>query len=170
MITAISFVGGKFQLSGKAMVVEKSPWEKFLIPNVKSDRLIYFNSITKSVYESAFTVKQSTFQAYLDGQRRFRYGVVTKCKNLENVLSSYKEGIIPKENINWKRYQEFPSEVRIEDVSKSERVEKHFNGTIKSLNDICEHLSARKKELFDDSMNQRPWASDEFKFVNETLL
>ena len=147
-------MGVKFHVLGKATVVEKKPWEKFLIPNAKSDRLIYFNAITKAVYESGFVGKQSsTFQAYLDGQRRFRYGLVVSGRD-----------------DSWKRYQDFPSDVKVEDISKSQRAVEHFNGTIKSLNDIRDHLSARKKELYDDRMNQRPWASDELKFINETLL
>ena len=72
----------------KAMVVEKKPWEKFLNPNVKSGRLIYFNSITKAVYESAYVGKQSTFQAYLDVQRRFPFGVVTKWKQVSGVVGA----------------------------------------------------------------------------------
>ena len=73
MCTACHFIalklsGGKFQLDSKTNIVEKETWEKFLIPNVKSERLMYFNSITKEVFQSAYISKQCRFQAYLDGQ------------------------------------------------------------------------------------------------------
>lgn len=106
---ALTLVGGKFKLAGKASIVEKQAWNKFLIPNVKIERLRYFNNITRGVYESAFVGKQTGFQAYLDGQRRFRYGIKSKCDALQNIYSSYQEGLIPKQNICWKRYNDFPS-------------------------------------------------------------
>ena len=90
LFTAISLAGGKFHVLGKATVVEKKLWEKYLIPNVKSDRLIYFNSITKAVYESAFVGKQSTFQAYLEGQRI----KVSICPGCNQVQTSVKGSLI----------------------------------------------------------------------------
>ena len=59
MCTACHFIalklsGGKFQLDSKTNIVEKETWETFLIPNVKSERLMYFNSITKSFSQHTF--------------------------------------------------------------------------------------------------------------------
>ena len=102
---ALRLSGGKFQLDSKTNMVEKEAWEKFLIPNEKSERLIYFNSITKEVFQSAYVAKQSRFQPYLDWQLRFQYGVKTKCDGLQTTISSYKEGVIPQQNIDWHRYK-----------------------------------------------------------------
>jgi hypothetical protein len=166
---ALKLCGGKFQLDSKTNMVEKEAWEKFLIPNVKSERLIYFNSITREVFQSAYVAKQSRFQPYLDGQRRFRYGVKTKSDGLQKTISSYKEGVIPKQNINWHRYKDFPSDVKVDDVSKSHRAVEHFKETLQSLNALHDQLLARKKELYNENMEERVWASDELKFIKESM-
>ena len=148
--------------------MEKEPWERFLIPCAKSDRLVYFNSITKAVYQSAFVGKQSGFRAYLDGQRKFRYDVTIKSKHFQNITASYEEAIIPKDNIAWKRYLQFPSDVKFEDVGKCARAVEHFNGTIKLLNELQEQLSARKRELYGENMEPKSWATDELNFLKDS--
>ena len=157
---ALALVGGKFKLAGKASIVEKQAWNKFLIPNVKTERLRYFNNITRGVYESAYFGKQTGFQAYLDGQRRFRYGIKLKCDALQNIYSSYQEGLIPKQNICWKRCNDFPSDVKVDDASKSQCAVEHFNGTISSLKSLKDQLLSRKKELYNEHMEEKSWAGE----------
>ena len=167
---ALALVGGKFKLAGKASIVEKQAWNKFLIPNVKTERLRYFNNITRGVYESAYFGKQTGFQAYLDGQRRFRYGIKLKCDALQNIYSSYQEGLIPKQNICWKRCNDFPSDVKVDDASKSQCAVEHFNGTISSLKSLKDQLLSRKKELYNEHMEEKSWAGDEIKFICESIF
>jgi hypothetical protein len=76
ILIAITFAGGKFVL-GASTHTQEEPWKKFLIPTAKTDRLKYFNSLTKEVYDSAYTSKQSRFQSYLDGQRRFWWEIIS---------------------------------------------------------------------------------------------
>ena len=125
-IIAISFIGGKFVVGENARVKEKEPWEKYMIPNVKSKRLTYHNLVTKEIYLSAYSSKQSRFHAYLIGQRQFRWSVKCNLEKLEQLVSSYKNGQIPKENINCLRYRKFPEDVKIDDVSKSQRALDHI--------------------------------------------
>ena len=51
-------------------------------------------------------------------------------QKLEKVVSSYKNGQIPNENIDYARYREFP-----EDVSKIQRALEHITTTIKTINE-----------------------------------
>ena len=83
MFPAISCVAGKFVVGGDAEVKTVKPWEKFYIPNVKTDRLTYYNSITENVYKSAYAKKQSSFQAYLEGQRKFRWSIKVELENIQ---------------------------------------------------------------------------------------
>ena len=66
-----------------------------MIPNKKTERMEYFNSITKELYESAFAAKQTQFQAYLDGQRRFRWGIKSEVRDVTKRLDAYRGGLIP---------------------------------------------------------------------------
>ena len=85
------------------------------------------------------------------------------CK-VETILVAYKEGTIPKENINCARYREFPLDVEVEDVLKSQRALTHMNATLKEMKKINEKLLARK-ELYDSELKPKPWVSSEISFV-----
>ena len=162
---AISLIGGKFVLGKNAKVNEEEPWQKYLIPNVKSERLVYFNTLTKEVYLSAYPSKQSRFQAYLLGQRQFRWGVECSLEKLQNVVSSYKNGVILKENIDCLRCREFPENVKVEDVCKSQRALDNIKTTINNINKEKDKLLNRKKELYGDNLEPKKWASNEIAFV-----
>ena len=78
-----------------------------MIPNKKTERMEYFNSITKELYESAFAAKQTQFQAYLDGQHRFCWGIKSEVQDVTKRLDAYRGGLITKENIAIERYREY---------------------------------------------------------------
>lgn len=166
-IIAISFIGGKFVVGENARVKEKEPWEKYMIPNVKSKRLTYHNLVTKEIYLSAYSSKQSRFHAYLIGQRQFRWSVKCNLEKLEQLVSSYKNGQIPKENINCLRYRKFPEDVKIDDVSKSQQALDHIKNTIKTINEEKSKLLNRKMELYADYLEPKNWAANEINFVQE---
>ena len=166
-LIALSVVGGKLVADNNAKVKEKEPWEKFIIPNVKSKRLIYGNQLTKEIYLSAYTSKQSGFEAYLNGQRGFRWGIKTNIERLEQVMSSYRNGLIPKENLNCSRYREIPQDVKIEDVGKSQRVLDHIKSTSIKINEEKSKLLNRKKELFCDNLEVKNWAINEVAFIQD---
>lgn len=52
----------------------------------------------------------------------------------------------------------------------NKRAVEHFNGTIKTFQALQDQLLARKKELYDENMEKKVWASDEFKFINVSIL
>ena len=147
----------------------EKPWLKYLIPNVKSERLKFYNSTTEDIYESAFIGKQFTFQAYLEGQRKFRWDIKTKLARIEKIQQSYLDGIIPKENIDSKRYQSFPSDIKIEDIGKCKRVLVHMNNSLSTIKEHNEHLLNSKKELFDENMKVRSWSSNELAFIDKQI-
>ena len=79
-------------------------------------------------------------------------------KNLSKlylVISSYKSGNIPKENINCTRYLKFPEDVKTEDVNKSQRALDHIKKTIKTINEEKDKLFKRKIELYGDNLEQK---------------
>ena len=147
----------------------KEPWQKFSIPNVKSKRLIYHNQLTKEIYLSAYTSKQSGFQAYLNGQRQFRWNMKCSIEKLADIVSSYKSGLIPKENIDCDRYREFPADVKLEDVNKSQRAILHINNTMCEIRKVKDKLLNRKKELYGEDLEAKKWASNEIAFVLPTI-
>ena len=168
LFTAISFSGGKF-VWGDSLKEDSQPWKKYLIPNRKTERMSFFNSITEEVYESAFTAKQSQFKAYLDGQRQFRWGIKLEVEDGTKKLDAYKTGMIPKHNISCTRYREFPKDVKVQDVEKCRRVVAHVSATLGDTRGIGERLTNRKKELYSPELKLKPWASSELKFINEQL-
>lgn len=85
-------------------------------------------------------------------------------------FSSQQEGVIPKQNINWNRYKDILANVKVDDVSKSQRAVEHFRATVQSLAALHDQLWARKKELYNDDMVEKVWASNELKFAKESFL
>ena len=55
-------------------------------------------------------------------------------------MLSYKEGIIPKENVDCLRYQD---DVKINDVAKCRRALDHFNGSLASSQAAQKQLNER---------------------------
>ena len=45
----------------------------------------------------------------------------------------------------------------------------HINDSLTEIKEVIEKLVNRKKELFDDELKPRPWASNEIEFVNLNL-
>ena len=128
---AILFLDGKFVLGENAKTKDIiEPWQKYIIPNVRSERLMYHNQLTKEIYLSAYSCKQSGFQSYLNCQRQFRWSTKCSLAKLQNIVSNYKCGLIPKENINCARYKELPTDVKVEDVNKIQRAIQHINNTL----------------------------------------
>ena len=156
---------GKFVVGGNADIQEDTLWKRFLLPKVCTPRLIYFSEITRGLYQSAYVKMQSQFQAYLNGQRKFRWETKVSVEKLQTVIDSYKEGLIPKENIKWKQYATFPVDAKVEDVSKAQRALAHVQNTKGLLEGIHMKLNNRRKELFDSNMILLLWAEDEHKFV-----
>ena len=68
---------------------------KFLKPHPKTDKMRFYNSITKEIYESAYVALQTWF---------------VRIRRLKAVLANYEEGLIPKENIMIKRYLQMPAD------------------------------------------------------------
>ncbi len=169
-MVVITFKDGKFVLGSDANVQkQEQPWKKYLIPNVKSDRLTYFNSVTEDIYKSAYVAKQSRFQAYLDGQRCFRWEISCKFSKVEKNIISYKEGTIPKQNLNCLRYRVVPQDVKVEDVSNCQRALIHIKDSLKEMEEVRDKLLNRKRELFDEDVKPKPWASSEITFVDNFL-
>ena len=118
--------------------------------------------VAKDIYMSAYSSKQSQFNAYL--KRKFRWAIECNIEKLEQVVSSYKNGNIPMENINCTQYIEFPEDVKIEDVSKSQRALDHIKMTIKTMRKKTSFLK-RKIELYGDHLEPKKWASNEIAFL-----
>ena len=169
-MVAITFKDGKFVVDSNATVQNQElPWKKYLIPNVKSNRLTFFNSVTEDIYKSAYVAKQSRSQAYLDGQRHFRWEISCKFNNVERNIVSYKEGTIPKQNLNCLRYRVVPQDVKPDDVLKCKRALSHIKGSLKEMDEVKDKLMNRKRELFDEDVKPKPWASSEITFVENFL-
>ena len=149
--------------------MEKKPWENYLRPNAKTERMKYFNDVTKEIYESAFTHKQSQFLSYLNGQRQFRWDTKKRIEKLQHVTKSYQEGFLPKENIFVDRYHTMPDDATLKDVSFVNRAASHIRATREAIEELLEKLQKRKVELFDHHMELKKWAKNENQFVSKCI-
>ena len=61
---------------------EKEPWEQFLLPNPHTDRLKFYNSVVRQIYESAFCSKQAGVKQYLLEQLQMRWQLNTIIEDL----------------------------------------------------------------------------------------
>ena len=58
--------------------------------------------------------------------------------------------------------------IKADDVAKSQRALAHVNATLKVIiKQVNEKLLFRKKELFDQNLKRKTWASNEITFVDQ---
>ena len=105
-------------------------------------------------------------QAYLEGQRKFRWNIKIKMDSVEKASQSYKAGIIPQENVQLERHQYFPADVKVQDVGKCERALKHVKETFLAVKNIKEQLVNREKDLVDEDMSPRDCMEQIDKIIN----
>ena len=146
--------------------LEKKPWERFLKPQAKTERIKYFNDVTKEIYESAYTQKQSQFISYLNGQREFRWNTKKRIEKLQHVTKLYEEGLVPKENILVKKYRTIPDDATLKDVSFVNRATSHIKATREDIEDVQDTLKKRKVQLYEKDMELKKWAGNENEVVN----
>ncbi|KAL9953430.1 hypothetical protein ACROYT_G040851 [Oculina patagonica] len=147
---------------------EKEPWEKYLLPNPHTDRLKFYNSIVQQIYESSFVSKQAGFKQYLLKQQQMCWQLNTKIKALSdketNLLKNEKWGVC--QNIN-----KFISGVDgckgSDDVAKCESCLTTVNDAFNSAADLLSFIDNKRKNLFTEEHNPKPFASDELKYFQE---
>ena len=82
-------------------------------------------------------------------------------------MTSYEEGLIPKENIMIKRYLEMPTDPTLKDVSHAGRALKHIKSTCISKSDeLLEMLKKRNQELYNEENEVKRWAKNEAEVIN----
>ena len=73
-----------------------NPWDYFLIPNAHSKRLLFFNDITKDIYNSAFIMLLSRFKQYLEEKLEEKLGAI-KYRLQEHNNKLYDRNRVPKQ-------------------------------------------------------------------------
>ena len=134
------------------------PWQCYLYPAPKTERLKFFNQVTQEIYESAYVAKQTQFRDYLNGQRQFRWNMMQETEKLESIWQCFEKGIIPKENIQLSRCSSVPEDPNVKDVSHVSRVLKHVTATISML-DKQEKLLRNRLSAIIDKVHL--WAKNE---------
>ena len=155
-------------LRNESAAPEKEPWEKYLLPNPHTDRLKFYNSIVQQIYESSFVSKQAGFKQYLLEQQQMCWQLNIKIKALSdketNLLRNEKWGVC--QNIN-----KFISGVDgckgSDDVAKCESCLTTVNDAFNSAADLLSFIDNKRKNLFTEEHNLKPFASDELKYFQE---
>eukprot|EP00112_Aurelia_sp_Birch-Aquarium-sp1_P001967 Seg1216.4 transcript_id=Seg1216.4/GoldUCD/mRNA.D3Y31 product="hypothetical protein" protein_id=Seg1216.4/GoldUCD/D3Y31 len=132
--------------------------------------MAFFNDVTREIYESAYSYKQTQFNSYLNGQRLFRWDVMQNIESIKTVVCSYDEGVIPKENISFERYLVLPVDPEIKDLSLASRASTHIIATKQKIDQLLTQLQKRKTELFNSQMELKKWAANENSVISRFLL
>ena len=157
---------GQFVFERQTTAVPPCPWQKFLKPHPKTDKMRYYNDVTREIYESAYVPLQTRFASYLNVQQQFRWDVTEKIKKLEAVLTSYEEGLIPKDNIMIKRYLEMPTDPTLKDLSHAGRAMEHIKSTCAKSDELLEMLKKRNQELHNEENEVKQWAENEAEVIH----
>ena len=64
--TTLTLRKGQFVAERGTTAVPPCPWQKFLKPHPKTDKMRFYNGITKNIYESAYEALQTRFATYLN--------------------------------------------------------------------------------------------------------
>jgi hypothetical protein len=81
-------------------------------------------------------------------------------------LTSYEEGLIPKENIMIKRYLEMPTDPTLKDVSHAVRALEHIKSTCAKSDELLEMLKKINQELYNEENEVKRWAKNEAEVIN----
>ena len=164
--TTLTLCKGQFVVEKGTTAVPPCPWQKFLKPHPKTDKMRFYNGITKEIYESAYVGLQTRFATYLNGQQQFRWDVTERIRRLKAVLANYEQGLIPKENIMIKRYLQMPADPTVKDVSLASRAFEHVKSTCAKSDELLEMLKKRNQELYDEENEIKRWAKNEAEVVH----
>ena len=80
--TTLTLRKGQFVVEKGTTAVPPCSWQKFLKPHPKTDKMRFYNSITKEIYESAYVTLQTRFATYLNRQQQFRWDVTERIRRL----------------------------------------------------------------------------------------
>ena len=124
-------------------IEEEQAWEKYLYPSPKTDRLLFFNSVTAEMYNAAHSSKQTQFKNYFDGQHQFRWDVMQDIKSLDEIIHLYDQGVVPKKNIELDRYVNVPEDPSIKDVSHATRALRYVMNTHAKIDKLLNNVKQR---------------------------
>ena len=91
------------------------PWAKFLMPNPKTKKMLYFTDVTKQIYESIYISKQTPFNTHLNGQQLFGWDTKQNIEKFEAIVNSYVQCVIPKKNIWFHNYLKLSGDATLKD-------------------------------------------------------
>ena len=89
--TTLTLCKGQFLVERGTTAVPPCPWQKFLKPHLKTDKMRFYNGITQEIYESAYVALQTRFATYLNGQQQFCWDVTKRIRRLKAVLANCEE-------------------------------------------------------------------------------
>ena len=81
--TTLTLCKGQFVVERETIAVPPCPWQKFLKPHLKTDKMRFHNGITQEIYESAYVALQTRFATYLNGQQQFCWDVTKRIRRLK---------------------------------------------------------------------------------------
>jgi hypothetical protein len=81
-------------------------------------------------------------------------------------LTSYEEGLIPKENIMITRYLEMPTDPTLKDVSHAGRALEYIKSTCAKSDELLEMLKKINQELYNEENEVKQWAKNEAEVIN----
>lgn len=159
---------GQLQVLRNTASPEKEPWEKYLLPNPHTDRLKFYNSVVKQIYESSFASKQAGFKQYLLNQQQMRWQLNTKIQALSdkenNLLRNEKWGVCQ----NIKKFMAGSDGCKSsDDVAKCESCLVTVNEAFNSAADLLSFIDSKRKGLFHEDHTPKTFASDELKYFQE---
>lgn len=83
----LAFQGGKLRLSTSESVPAKKPWEKYLYPHPKTERMVFYNRIIEDIHMS--TSGHIKHESYLREQQSFRWNVHVRLERLSQKVEFY---------------------------------------------------------------------------------
>lgn len=87
LFSVLAFQGGKLCLSTSESVPEKKPWEKYLYPHPKTERMVFYNKVIEDIHMS--TSGHAKHESYLREQQSFRWNVQVQLENLSKKVEFY---------------------------------------------------------------------------------
>ena len=131
--------------------------------------MLYFNDVTRQIYESAYISKQTEFNTYLNGQRLFTWDTKKNIEKFEAIVNSYVKCVIPKKNFRFHNYLKLSCDATLKDLSLARRAYNHICTTKLAIDKLLLKLQNRKQELYNTQLELKKWATDEHDVVTEFI-
>ena len=143
-------------------------WSKYILPNARFPRTMYFNEITLAIYNAAAEALGTKFEEYLIKERRKQWDSKEKIEKLQKAvarISSHSE-----DETYIARLRSIPVPAKPSDATSCSSALTEIDKCLDEVTELKTEKECAKQKLFvGDTTKLQTWASEQLSYVTTVL-